>query len=155
MTDSEQARAALARQIIDVNLYMTLATADQDGRPWASPVYYAVAGYREFVWVSDPEATHSRNLAVRPQLAIVIFDSTQPINTGRGVYMEAVAERVAEEDVDRALELFSERSVRHGGELWTREHLAPHTALGLYRATASGHSLLGPGVPRAAASVAS
>jgi uncharacterized protein YhbP (UPF0306 family) len=147
-------RSALAREIIDANLYMTLATADHEGRPWASPVYYAVAGYREFIWVSDPGATHSRNLAVRPELAIVIFDSTQPIDTGRGVYMTAVAEQVAEADVDRALQVFSERSVRHGGEVWTRENLEPNAVFRLYRATASGHSMIGPGVPRAPVSVA-
>jgi uncharacterized protein YhbP (UPF0306 family) len=147
-------RSALAREIIDGNLYMTLATADHEGRPWASPVYYAVAGYREFIWVSDPSATHSRNLAVRPELAIVIFDSTQPIDTGRGVYMTAVAEQVADPDVDRALETFSERSVRHGGEVWTRENLEPNAVFRLYRATASGHSMIGPGVPRSPVSVA-
>jgi uncharacterized protein YhbP (UPF0306 family) len=147
-------RSALARQIIDANLYMTLATADHEGRPWASPVYYAVVGYREFIWVSDPGATHSRNLAVRPELAIVIFDSTQPIDTGRGVYMTAVAEQVADADVDRALETFSERSVRHGGDVWTRENLEPNAVFRLYRATASDHSMIGPGVPRAAVSVA-
>jgi uncharacterized protein YhbP (UPF0306 family) len=147
-------RSALAREIIDANLYMTLATADHEGRPWASPVYYAVAGYREFIWVSDPGATHSRNLAVRPELTIVIFDSTQPIDTGRGVYMTAVAEQVAEADVDRALQVFSERSVRHGGEVWTRENLEPNAVFRLYRATASGHSMIGPGVPRAPVSVA-
>ena len=32
---------AMAREIIDANLYMTLATADSEGRPWASPVYPA------------------------------------------------------------------------------------------------------------------
>jgi uncharacterized protein YhbP (UPF0306 family) len=147
-------RSALARRIIDANLYMTLATADHEGRPWASPVYYAVDGYREFVWVSRPEATHSRNLAVRPQLAIVIFDSTQPIDTGRGVYMTAVGEEVADADVDRALEVFSERSVAHGGEVWTRERLEPHGVFRIYRATASDHSMIGPGVPRAPVSVA-
>jgi Pyridoxamine 5'-phosphate oxidase len=30
--------AAVAREIIDANRYMTLATADGDGRPWAAPV---------------------------------------------------------------------------------------------------------------------
>ena len=105
---NEHERAELARGIIDANLYMTLATADREGRPWASPVYYAVDGYREFVWVSDPDATHSRNLAARPQIAIVIFDSTQPINTGRGVYMSAHAEPVADPEIDRALEIFSD-----------------------------------------------
>jgi pyridoxamine 5'-phosphate oxidase-like protein len=29
---------AIARWLVETNLYMTLATADVDGRPWASPV---------------------------------------------------------------------------------------------------------------------
>ena len=52
--------AAIARAIIDAGRYMTLATADADGLPWASPVWFAPAGYREFFWVSDPEARHTR-----------------------------------------------------------------------------------------------
>ena len=56
----------------------------------------------------DEETRHSRNLAVRPQLSIVIFDSTAPIGTGEGVYMDAVAEQIAE---PAAVEVFSRRSV--------------------------------------------
>jgi hypothetical protein len=74
----------IARPIIDENLYMTLATADESGLPWASPVYYASEEYRAFYWVSAPEATHSRNVAVRRQASIVIFDSHTPINAGTG-----------------------------------------------------------------------
>ena len=74
MTD-DQELAAIARAIVDGNDYMTLGTADADGLPWASPVWYAPAGYAEFLWLSSPEALHSRNLAVRPELSIVIFDS--------------------------------------------------------------------------------
>lgn len=29
---------AIARSIVDANTFMTLATADADGRPWASPL---------------------------------------------------------------------------------------------------------------------
>ena len=133
----------------DRDLCMTIATADREGRPWASPVYYAVDGYRELVWVSDPGATHSRNLAERPQIAIVIYDSTQRINTGRGVYMSAHAGPLADPKIDRALEIFSKRSVAHGGEVWTRAHLEPHDRFRLYRATASDYSMIGPGMPRA------
>ena len=57
---------AAGRSIVDANLYMVLATADADGRPWASPVYFAVEDYTELFWVSSPDVTHSRNLAVRP-----------------------------------------------------------------------------------------
>ena len=34
--------AGLARAILDANPYMTLGTADKSGRPWVSPVYYAM-----------------------------------------------------------------------------------------------------------------
>jgi hypothetical protein len=39
---------AAARAIIDSNFYMTLGTADEEGRPWVSPVYYAAEGYAKF-----------------------------------------------------------------------------------------------------------
>jgi nitroimidazol reductase NimA-like FMN-containing flavoprotein (pyridoxamine 5'-phosphate oxidase superfamily) len=67
---------AATREIVESNLYVTLATADAEGRPWASPVWFAHEGYRDFLWVSRPGARHSRNLAARPELALVIFDST-------------------------------------------------------------------------------
>ena len=44
----------LAREILGSNLYMTLATADEYGRPWVSPVYYASVDYTTFHWVSHP-----------------------------------------------------------------------------------------------------
>jgi nitroimidazol reductase NimA-like FMN-containing flavoprotein (pyridoxamine 5'-phosphate oxidase superfamily) len=70
---------ATAKAIIDANLYMVLGTADEDGHPWGSPVYYAPVDHREFLWVSWPEILHSRNLFGRPQISIVIFDSSVPI----------------------------------------------------------------------------
>ena len=87
-------REAMARTIVDNNSYMTLSTADADGLPWASPVWYATESYRQFFWVSKPGARHSRNIVVRPEVGIVIFDSTVPISTGKAVYMAARAEEV-------------------------------------------------------------
>ena len=40
---------ASGRSIVDDNLYMVLATADADGRPWASPVYFASEDYTESI----------------------------------------------------------------------------------------------------------
>src|SRR5215211_8649700 len=80
-------RETMAKAIIDGNSYMTLGTADAAGVPWASPVWYAPASYREYFWVSRPSARHSQNIAVRPQVGVVIFDSTVPISTGKAVYM--------------------------------------------------------------------
>jgi pyridoxine/pyridoxamine 5'-phosphate oxidase len=80
--------AAAAREIVESNLYVTLATADAEGRPWASPVWFAHEGYRDFLWVSRPEARHSRNLAARPELALVIFDSPAAPRDATAVYVE-------------------------------------------------------------------
>ncbi|HEX7780067.1 MAG TPA: pyridoxamine 5'-phosphate oxidase family protein, partial [Vicinamibacterales bacterium] len=71
----EQDLAAIARSIVDTNRFMALGTADRDGRPWVTPVWYAPLSYREYVWVSRPGARHSRNIAEHPNVAITIYDS--------------------------------------------------------------------------------
>ena len=134
---------AIARSIIDSNRYMTLATADETGLPWASPVWYAPARYREFFWVSSPQARHSRNLSARPQLAIVIFDSHKP-GGWHAVYMSAFAEELAGIDIDEGIEIFSRRSEEQNLPAWTREDVRPPARHRLYRAIASEQFVLDP-----------
>jgi nitroimidazol reductase NimA-like FMN-containing flavoprotein (pyridoxamine 5'-phosphate oxidase superfamily) len=131
----------VATSIIDSGRFMTLATADADGVPWASPVWYAPVGDREFLWVSSPEATHSQNLAMRPQLAMVIFDSHEP-GGWNAVYMSAVAERLAGADVDEGIEIFSERGEAQGLRRWKPEDVLPPARHRLYRAIASEQFVL-------------
>jgi Pyridoxamine 5'-phosphate oxidase len=138
-------REAMARAIVDGNSYMTLGTADADGLPWASPVWYAPASYREFFWVSKPGARNSRNIAVRPEVGVVIFDSTVPIGTGKAVYMTARAEQVtAADEIERGMSVFSQRSREQGGREWTADDVGPSARLRLYRATASEQFVLSP-----------
>ena len=115
---NEEDLAAVARAIVDANLYMVLGTADKTGRPWVSPVYYAAEGYTELYWVSSPEARHSRNLATRPELSIVVFDSQAPIGTGQGVYMAGVADEPTAGDLERGITVYSRSSVAHGALAW-------------------------------------
>ncbi len=138
----DQDRSALARALIDSNLYMTLGTADEAGQPWVSPVYYAPAGYTEFFWLSSPRARHSLNLAGRPQVSIVIFDSRVPVNHGQAVYMSANAKQVAETDVEAGLAVFSARSEAHGAGAWAVEDVQAPARLRLYRAVTTEHFVL-------------
>jgi hypothetical protein len=128
------------REIIDANRYMTLATAGEDGRPWATPVWFATEDYRQFFWVSDPNARHSKNLAERPDLGIVIYDSSVPVGGAQAVYLSAVAAEVA----GAGIEIFTRRSLAQGLRPWTREDVVPPARHRLYRATASEHFVLGP-----------
>jgi nitroimidazol reductase NimA-like FMN-containing flavoprotein (pyridoxamine 5'-phosphate oxidase superfamily) len=138
----------MARQIIDANQYLTLATADNDGQPWASPVWYAHEDYTSFLWVSRPTARHSRNIASRPTVSVVIFDSTVAPGQAQAVYFEALAEELTAAQRDRAIEVFSQRSQVLGLRQWDSSDViapAPHR---LYRASASASFILATGDQR-------
>ena len=86
-----------AQQIIASNIYMTIATADESGKPWISPVFFAYDVSYNLFWVSSKNALHSTNIAKRSQVAIVIFDSTLPEGAGTGVYFDCEATALTDE----------------------------------------------------------
>ncbi|MEV4574464.1 pyridoxamine 5'-phosphate oxidase family protein [Nonomuraea jabiensis] len=94
MTDLD----AHARGLMDANLYVVLGTVDAEGVPSTSPVYFATADYAEIFWVPSPDTQHSRNLAARPRLSMVIFDSTVPTHHGRAVYLSGTATELTAPD---------------------------------------------------------
>lgn len=122
---------------------MTLATADAEGRPWASPVWFAHDGYRDFLWVSRPEARHSRNVAVRPELALVLFDSTVAPGDASAVYVEGRGEELEGHKLEHAVAISSRRSEATGLAAWSAADVEAPAQQRLYRATASAHFLLG------------
>jgi len=130
-----------ARELIAANRYMTLATADAAGRPWISPVWYAPDG-RGFLWISRPDARHSRNLAERREVAIVIYDSTVSPTERQALYIEAVAEQLDGESRDAAVARYSEHSVGTGLERLTVEEVTNSSPLRMYRAAVTAAFML-------------
>jgi hypothetical protein len=135
---------AIARAVLDANSFMTLATADESGVPWAAPVWFATEDYRELYWVSAPSTRHSRNLAVRPALSIVVFDSTVQPLAGQAVYMMATAKQLPEAELAPGLAVFSRTSVRCGLKAFTADMVTGAARLRLYRATVTEHHILDP-----------
>jgi uncharacterized protein YhbP (UPF0306 family) len=125
-------------EIVASNRYMTLATADADGLPWATPVWYAPDGEEALLWLSRPDTRHSRNVAERPQLAIAIFDSSAHPDDAAAVYFEAVASQAPER-----VGVYSARSVAQGLREFT--HADVTGPFRLYRASITGAWELGPG----------
>ena len=130
--------------VIAANRYMVLATADADGVPWASPVWFATEDERVFYWISDPDARHSRNIAARPEIAIVIFDSTVTPGEAAAVYMEARAEQCGREEFD----VFARESEAQGLWVTKPEDVIAPAKHRLYRAVAGEQTMLGPGDAR-------
>jgi hypothetical protein len=134
----------MARHVIDTNWYLTLGTTEPDHRARLSPVYFTHVNYRDFYWVSSPAAHHSRNIAARPQIAIVIFDSTAPIGQGRAVYISAHALLVPEDELpQRCAEAFAR--VGPGAKRFQPHELSGDAVLRLYRARATSHEVHIPG----------
>jgi hypothetical protein len=130
--------------LITASRYMVLATADADGVPWASPVWFATEDGRTFYWVSDPNARHSRNIAQRPEIAMVIFDSTVTPGDADAVYLAARAEMVEPD----GLAVFNRVGAVQGLRAWTPSDVTPPAKHRLYRATVTEAWRLGPGDAR-------
>jgi nitroimidazol reductase NimA-like FMN-containing flavoprotein (pyridoxamine 5'-phosphate oxidase superfamily) len=135
----------MARAIIESNRYMVLGTADEAGVPWVTPVWYAHADYRWFLWVSAPDRRHSRNVAARSQVSIVIFDSQVAVGNARAVYMSAVAEELSGEELEAGAQLFGSATRAQGlTREWTLDDMRPPAPTRLYRASVSQHWVLDP-----------
>ena len=78
-------------RLLAENSYCVLATADEAGTPWATPVYFAARDHGELFWVSAADSRHSLNIAVRPDVAITVFDSTVPVGGAEALYLVARA----------------------------------------------------------------
>ena len=144
----------MARQVIDGNKYMTLGTIGPDGRPRVSPVYFTHVGYRDFYWVSSPEAVHSLNVEERPAVSAVIFDSTVRAGHGRAVYLTGRARRVPDAELPERCEVafrdiagarpFGPEELSGPADL--RLYLLPADALDVH--IPAGHPTLGTGIDR-------
>jgi hypothetical protein len=97
--------------------------------------------------MSSPEALHSRNILVRPEVSIVIFDSRIPVGMGQAVYMSAVAEELTGTEFDRGLGIYNGRfsnPAEHGVRIINPEDVQAPGLYRLYRAIAHEHWILDP-----------
>jgi hypothetical protein len=134
---------AMARRVIDANHYMTLGTQGADGPVRLSPVYYTAARYSDFYWISSPEARHSRNVAERPEIELVIFGSAAPVGHGEAAYVGATARQVHEEELDGVIGEATRDTA--GARRFSADELRGDADLRLYVARATSWEVHVPG----------
>ena len=148
MTTEPQDLDAQARAILAGNRYMVLSTADADGRPWVSPVWFASEDAITLLWISKPGARHSQNIAARAEIALVVFDSSVAPGGAAALYVDAVAERLDGAERDAAVAVYSHASEAQGIRAFTSADVAEGARWRMYRAIATARSVLGPGDER-------
>lgn len=123
-----------ARAILDRINYITLATVDEHGQPWNSPVYYAYdSAYRAY-WGSHVGSQHSHNIRQNAHAFIVVYDSTVLPGTGvgSGVYIDAhCVELTYPDDIATAHRIMQARCPT---PIWTLEEVQGDAPVRLYRA---------------------
>ena len=67
----------LARRLLNVSTLCAISTVSADGRAHINTAYFAWSASFDIVWLSAPEAHHSRNLRRRPSVAVAVYDSAQ------------------------------------------------------------------------------
>ncbi|WP_426564287.1 pyridoxamine 5'-phosphate oxidase family protein [Angustibacter sp. McL0619] len=132
--------AQRARLVMDSNQYLTLGTSEDDGRPRVSPVYFTHSEYREVYWVSSPDSAHSHNIAARPDVSVVIFDSTAEVGQGSAVYLTGTAEQVLDDELEAACSLaFAKMS--GAAKPFAPAELSGDAELRLYRLKVTRHEV--------------
>ena len=69
--------AAIARRNLDESKLCAVATVAPGGRAHVNTAYFAWSPEFEIVWLSAPDARHSRNVRANGSAAVAVFRSTQ------------------------------------------------------------------------------
>ena len=128
---------AHALDLVARNRYVVLATADEHGRPWATPVWFAPDGLDRILWLSRPGSRHSQLIARRPEIALTVFDSSRPSDEAAAFYAVGTARECTEHLLDAALAHLNRRSQEQGLPTFRREDVTEPARLRLYVAEIS------------------
>ena len=99
-----------ARAVLDASTLCALATVDRSGRAYVSIAYFAWTRAFDLVWISEPRATHSRNIRANGSAAIAVYDSTQTWGQqDRGIQLFGVAREAEGAAADDAANVYAMR----------------------------------------------
>ncbi len=121
-----------AKEIIAQIEYVTIASVDEHGQPWNTPVYSAIDKEYNFYWGSHKESQHSKNIHINNKVFLVIYDSTVEAGQGEGVYVKALVTKLTvPAEIAFAHKIIQDRRPNW---YWKLEQFNPDTPLQLYKA---------------------
>lgn len=95
---------AILYELLSGNTYLSLATADENGTPWASPVVYEFdETHGNLFFISAPDSRHIRNISKNPTVAFSIYNSAQTVGNAFGIQWSGRVEEVDSMDVPAEL----------------------------------------------------
>lgn len=96
-----------AKVILSENILGTVATINEDGSPWATPLHIFYDDTTIF-WFSHDKSQHSLNVERQPKVSVVVF-STDESGGPKGVFFNGTAARLDDTANTRAKVLAAKR----------------------------------------------
>jgi uncharacterized protein YhbP (UPF0306 family) len=110
--------AAIARRLLDESKLCAVATVTPDGRAHVNTAYFAWSPEFEIVWLSAPDARHSRNVRANGSAAVAVFRSTQRWGgSDRGIQLFGRARELRGRASLEAESVYAERFRAYEGDL--------------------------------------
>ena len=102
--------ATVAQRLLDASTLCAIATVARGGRAHVNTAYFAWTTELSVVWLSEPEALHSRNLRANRSVAIAVYDSRQSWGEpDRGIQLLGDARELRGSASRRAEDVYAER----------------------------------------------
>jgi uncharacterized protein YhbP (UPF0306 family) len=102
--------AALARDLLEASPLCAIATVSPGGRAHVNTAYFAWSPRLDVVWLSEPNARHSRNIAANGTAAIAVFASDQTWGEpDRGIQLFGSARLTAGATAEEAARVYGAR----------------------------------------------
>ena len=89
------------KQILAVNLIGTLATLNEDGSPWATPLHI-FADDEALYWFSQPDHQHSVNVERDGRVSVALWSKQDGM---AGAYISGIATKLSAAETEKALEI--------------------------------------------------
>jgi uncharacterized protein YhbP (UPF0306 family) len=100
----------IAKRLLNASTLCAISTVSAGGRPHVNTAYFAWSTALEIVWLSAPEARHSRNIRRQPSVALAVYDSTQKWGGfDRGIQLFGTARELTGRAARDAARLYARR----------------------------------------------
>ena len=99
-----------ARRLLDASTLCAIATVTPRGDAHVNTAYFAWTPGWRLVWLSDPGASHSRNIRANGAAAVAVYDSNQSSGTAdRGIQLHGSARQLGGSEALDAESIYAER----------------------------------------------
>jgi uncharacterized protein YhbP (UPF0306 family) len=108
-----------ARRLLDASTLCAISTLSSRSAAHVSTAYFAWDERFRLIWLSDPEATHSRNIRVRRTAAVAVYSSDQRWgHPDQGIQLFGSARELSRRTAQDAERIYARRfSAYHAGAL--------------------------------------